>query len=77
LGDGGLFVLASRPNPSDFSYLYLLRPQALTHPARRAAADFVIGSHEFWMAATALAHGFGARDFARVAGLRVLAARPS
>jgi tRNA(fMet)-specific endonuclease VapC len=42
-----------------------------------AARGNVIGSHDLWIAATALAHGFGvatgnSRDFARVPGLRVL-----
>ena len=46
--------------------------------AALAARGDVIGSHDLWIAATALAHGFGiatgnARDFARVPGLRVLA----
>ncbi|HUP33173.1 MAG TPA: PIN domain-containing protein [Gaiellaceae bacterium] len=39
----------------------------------------MIGAHDLWIAATALAHGFGvattdAADFERVPGLRVLAA---
>jgi predicted nucleic acid-binding protein len=43
-----------------------------------AGRGAVIGSHDLWIAATALAHGFGvatrnARDFGRVPGLRVLA----
>jgi tRNA(fMet)-specific endonuclease VapC len=42
--------------------------------ARRGA---VIGAHDLWIAATALAHGFGLattnrRDFSRISGLRVL-----
>ena len=46
-----------------------------------AARGDVIGSHDLWIAATALAHGFGvatgnSRDFARVPGLRVLALAP-
>lgn len=43
-----------------------------------AAEGHVIGAHDLWIAASALAHGFGvvtanARDFGRVPGLRVLA----
>ena len=46
--------------------------------AQLAARGVVIGSHDLWIAATALAHGFGVatrngRDFGRVPGLRVLA----
>jgi tRNA(fMet)-specific endonuclease VapC len=45
--------------------------------ARLAAGGAVVGAHDLWIAATALAHGFGvvtcdAQDFARVPGLRVL-----
>ena len=46
-----------------------------------SAARFreLIGAHDLWIAATALAHGMGVatanpRDFRRVPGLRVLAA---
>jgi tRNA(fMet)-specific endonuclease VapC len=40
-----------------------------------------VGAHDLWIAATALAHGFGVatrnrRDFERIAGLRVLAPTP-
>ena len=46
--------------------------------AQLAGRGAVIGSHDLWIAATALAHGFGLatrndRDFGRVPGLRVLA----
>lgn len=38
-----------------------------------------VGAHDLWIAATALAHGFGVatrntRDFKRIEGLRVIAA---
>jgi tRNA(fMet)-specific endonuclease VapC len=44
-----------------------------------AARSDVIGAHDLWIAATALAHGFGvvtrnAAEFQRVPGLRVVAA---
>lgn len=47
--------------------------------AELAARGSVIGAHDLWIAATAVAHGIGlatrnAEEFARVAGLRVLAA---
>jgi tRNA(fMet)-specific endonuclease VapC len=59
----------------------------ITEPVARIHADIwaqlsrrgsVIGNHHLWIAATALAHGFGvatgdAWDFSRVPGLRVLA----
>jgi len=59
----------------------------ITEPVARVHAEVwallagradVIGSHDLWIAATALAHGFGVatsndRDFGRVPGLRVLA----
>jgi tRNA(fMet)-specific endonuclease VapC len=46
--------------------------------ARLAARGQMIGSHDLWIAATALAHGLGvatsdAADFSRVPGLRVVA----
>jgi tRNA(fMet)-specific endonuclease VapC len=64
-----------------------LEPVAITEPVARVHAEVwaalatrgeVIGSHDLWIAATALAHGFGVvtgntRDFGRVPGLRVLA----
>jgi predicted nucleic acid-binding protein len=48
--------------------------------AQLAARGEIIGSHDLWIAATALAHGLGlatgnAAEFQRVQGLRVLAAR--
>jgi predicted nucleic acid-binding protein len=47
--------------------------------ARLAAHGRVIGAHDLWIAATALAHGLGvatgnAQEFARIAGLRVVSA---
>jgi tRNA(fMet)-specific endonuclease VapC len=47
--------------------------------AELAERGEVIGAHDLWIAATAIAHGFGvatvnAAEFGRVAGLRVLAA---
>jgi predicted nucleic acid-binding protein len=59
----------------------------ITEPVARVHADIwadlaergaVIGAHDLWIAATALAHGFGVAtrntaDFARCGGLRVLA----
>ncbi len=47
--------------------------------ARLAAAGTTVGTHDLWIAATALAHGLGVvtrnvRDFERVPGLRVIAA---
>jgi tRNA(fMet)-specific endonuclease VapC len=55
-------------------------PVARVHAAtwaRLEAAGTPIGSHDLWIAATALAHGFrvvtaNAREFARVPGLDVL-----
>jgi tRNA(fMet)-specific endonuclease VapC len=58
----------------------------ITPPVARVHADIwaglaergtVIGAHDLWIAATALAHGFGvatrdANDFGRVPGLRVV-----
>jgi tRNA(fMet)-specific endonuclease VapC len=46
--------------------------------AEQAARGDAIGSHDLWIAATALAHGLGlatrnASEFKRVAGLRVVA----
>jgi len=59
----------------------ITEPVARVHAevwAALAARGNVIGSHDLWIAATALAHGFGVatgnkRDFGRVPGLRVLA----
>jgi tRNA(fMet)-specific endonuclease VapC len=64
-----------------------LEPLPITEPVARVHAEVwaglsrrgaVIGAHDLWIAATALAHGLAlatrnARDFARVRGLRVLA----
>lgn len=64
-----------------------LEPVPITEPVARVHADVwaalerrgeVPGAHDLWIAATALAHGFGiatrnVRDFARIPGLRVLA----
>lgn len=58
----------------------------ITTPVARVHADVwaglarqgtVVGQHDLWIAATALAHGLGVvtrneRDFARIPGLRVL-----
>jgi tRNA(fMet)-specific endonuclease VapC len=63
-----------------------LEPVPITEPIARVHAEVwaglaargdVIGSHDLWIAATALAHGFGiatgnVRDFRRVPGLRVV-----
>jgi len=62
-------------------------PMPITDPIARVHAELwaslerggdAPGAHDLWIAATALAHGFGVatrnrRDFARVRGLRVLA----
>lgn len=50
--------------------------------ASLAARGSVIGAHDLWIAATALAHGFGVvtrdeADFSRISGLRVLEVRGS
>lgn len=64
-----------------------LQALPITEPIARVHAEIwaqladrgaVIGAHDLWIAATALAHGLGvatrnAADFERVAGLRVLA----
>ncbi len=47
--------------------------------ARLSARGRVIGAHDLWIAATALAHGLGiatgnAREFERIPGLRVVSA---
>lgn len=67
---------------------YLLatfEPVPITEPVARVHADVwaalerrgdVPGAHDLWIAATALAHGFGLvtrdRDFRRIPGLRVV-----
>lgn len=65
-----------------------LRAIPITEPVARMHAEVwadlatrgeVVGAHDLWIAATALAHGLGiatrnASDFGRVAGLRVLVA---
>lgn len=65
-----------------------LQAIAITEPVARMHAEIwaelakrgeVIGAHDLWIAATALAHGLGlatrnASEFSRVAGLRVVAA---
>ena len=59
----------------------ITEPVARVHAeiwAQLAGKGAVIGSHDLWIAATALAHGFGVatrndRNFGRVRGLRVLA----
>jgi tRNA(fMet)-specific endonuclease VapC len=64
-----------------------LEPLPITEPVARVHAEVwaglsrrgaVIGAHDLWIAATAIAHGLAlatrnARDFVRVPGLRVLA----
>lgn len=66
--------------------LATLEPIPITQPVARVHAEVwatlaergrVIGSHDLWIAATALAYGYGvatgnSRDFERVPGLRVL-----
>ncbi len=61
-------------------------PMPITEPIARVHAEVwaslerrgdAPGAHDLWIAATALAHGFGVatrnrRDFARVRGLRVI-----
>jgi predicted nucleic acid-binding protein len=47
--------------------------------ARLAAEGAIVATHDLWIAATALTHGFGVvtrdeNDFRRIPGLRVLAA---
>jgi tRNA(fMet)-specific endonuclease VapC len=65
-----------------------LRPIEITEQVARIHAELwaqleatgrLIGAHDLWIAATALAHGMGlatgnANEFRRVPGLRVLAA---
>jgi tRNA(fMet)-specific endonuclease VapC len=67
--------------------LAAMRALEITEPVARVHADIwaqlaargeVIGAHDLWIAATALAHGMGlatgnTRDFERVPGLRVVA----
>ncbi len=63
-----------------FEALPVTEPVARVHAetwARLAASGELIGAHDLWIAATALAHGLGvatrnAADFGRVAGLRVV-----
>ena len=64
-----------------------MRAIEITEPIARVHADIwaqlaatgqLIGAHDLWIAATALAHGFGVAtrnraDFGRVTGLRVVA----
>jgi tRNA(fMet)-specific endonuclease VapC len=66
--------------------LEALDPVPITESVARVHADIwaelsergaMIGAHDLWIAASAIAHGFGVatgneRDFARVPGLRVL-----
>lgn len=68
--------------------LAALRAVEITEPVARIHADIwaqltargeLIGAHDLWIAATALAHGFGVAtgnyaEFRRVPGLRVVAA---
>ena len=68
--------------------LEALDPLPITQPVARVHAEVwaelrgrgeVLGAHDLWIAATALTYGLGLatanpRDFARVRGLRVLAA---
>lgn len=79
---------AQRPRRRAFveHVLAVLDPVPITEPVARVHADIwadlqqrgtMVGAHDLWIAATAVAHGFGvatgnARDFARVPGLRVL-----
>ena len=65
-----------------------LDPVPITEAVARVHADLwadlegrgeTLGAHDLWIAATALAHGFGVvtrngREFARLRGLRVVAA---
>jgi len=67
--------------------LAALEPVPITESVARVHAEAwadlerrgaVLGAHDLWIAATALAHGFGVAtrnsdDFARVPGLRVIA----
>ena len=62
-------------------------PLPITEPVARIHAEIwadlerrgqAVGAHDLWLAATALAHGFGiatrnSEEFRRVSGLRVLA----
>lgn len=62
--------------------LPVTEPVARVHAevwAGLAARGVLVGAHDLWIAATALAHGFGVatkdeRAFARVPGLRLVAA---
>ncbi len=64
-----------------FDAIPISEPVARMHAqiwAELAARGATIGAHDLWIAATALAHGFGvatpnSADFARVTGLRVVA----
>ncbi len=59
----------------------ITEPVARVHAevwARLLAQGKAVAAHDLWIAATALAHGFGvatldARHFARIPGLRVVA----
>lgn len=79
---------ADRPRRRAFveHVLAVMNPVPITEAVARVHADIwadlerggaTIGAHDLWIAATALAHGFGVatrneRDFARLSGLRVL-----
>ena len=64
-----------------FEPIPITEPVARVHSeiwAALAARGVTVGAHDLWIAATAVAHGFGvatldARDFRRVPGLRVVA----
>lgn len=67
-----------------FDAIPITEPVARIHAeiwARLSARGSLIGSHDLWIAATALSNGFGvatrdARDFQRVPGLRVVSITP-
>ncbi len=67
---------------AEFEPVPVTEPVARVHAemwAGLAAAGTSVGAHDLWIAATAVAHGFGvatrdAADFERIPGLRVLAA---
>ncbi len=66
---------------ADAEAIPITAPVARVHAeiwAQLAARGDVVGLHDLWIGATALAHGFGiatrnSHDFARIPGLRVLA----